>query len=181
MVQKEPEKRPSLLTVLFHEALPQDDVLKNLLPHLMNHKSAVKLQLMRHLTSLNFSKAIEMQYNGILRVKLDNLKAGFKRHKKEKGFNMFERSEEKQIENILERKKRHENIETKVLRELRALFEQNGARNLHNLQTVSPIIPERTIFLSKAIRLEPWLKKYSCQMVSSNEGKLTRAESEIEN
>lgn len=75
MVQKEPEKRPSLLTVLFHEALPQDDVLKNLLPHLKNHKSAVKLQLMRHLTSLNLPKAIDVQYNGILRVKLDNLKA----------------------------------------------------------------------------------------------------------
>ena len=66
MVKKDAELRPSLLELLFHEALPQDEVLKNLLPHLQNHKSAVKLQLMRHLTSLSFPKAIEMQYNDIV-------------------------------------------------------------------------------------------------------------------
>lgn len=46
-----------------------------------------------------------------------------------------------------------EKIEIGVMRDLRKLFESNGARNIINLPCISPVPSERTIFLSKAIRL----------------------------
>lgn len=49
MIKKRPEERPTLLKVLQDEKLPQDEILKKLQPHLQNHKSSVKLQLMRFL------------------------------------------------------------------------------------------------------------------------------------
>ena len=52
MVRKEPDERPTLLEVLTSEWLPQDEILKKLKPHLQNHKSSVKLQLMRFLGML---------------------------------------------------------------------------------------------------------------------------------
>lgn len=52
-----------LLEVLTSESLPQDEILRNLMPHLSNHKSSVKLQLMRFLGMLNFPKALELQYH----------------------------------------------------------------------------------------------------------------------
>ena len=60
MVKKEPDERPNLLEVLTCEFLPQDEILKNLQPHLQNHKSSVKLQLMRFLHNLQFPKALEL-------------------------------------------------------------------------------------------------------------------------
>ena len=58
MVAEEPDERPSLLEVLTSESLPQDEILKKLKPHLINHKSSVKLQLMRYLGCLDFPKAL---------------------------------------------------------------------------------------------------------------------------
>ena len=52
MVKKQPDERPTLLEVLTDEALPQDAILQSLFPLLSNHKSSVKLQLMRHLSTL---------------------------------------------------------------------------------------------------------------------------------
>ena len=66
MIKAEADKRPTLLEVLTSEALPQDEILKSLLPHLANHKSSVKLQLMRFLGMLPFPKALELQYHGNL-------------------------------------------------------------------------------------------------------------------
>ena len=40
---------------------------------------------------------------------------------------------------------------------MRQLFETNGAHDLISLPCISPIPSERIIFLSKAIRLVPWL------------------------
>ena len=57
------------------------------------------------------------------------------------------------------RNKTHDNVEANVIKDLRELFESNGASDMHNLHVVAPILSERSIFLSKAIRLEPWLKK----------------------
>jgi len=64
MVKREPENRPNLLEVLTSEFLPQDEILKKLKPHLNNHKSSVKLQLMRYLGFLQFPKALDLQYHG---------------------------------------------------------------------------------------------------------------------
>jgi len=72
------------------------------------------------------------------------------------------------MEVFLAREKVCETVEAKVLRDLRELFESNGARNLHNLHCIAPIPAERTIFLSKAIRLEPWLKKMNYAQSDQN-------------
>lgn len=65
MTQKEPEKRPPLIDVLTSEFLPQDEILSKLFHHLRNHKSSVKLQLMRFLASLPVPKALELSFHGI--------------------------------------------------------------------------------------------------------------------
>ena len=49
MIKKLPDARPNLLDVLHDPLLPQDEVLKKLQPHLNNHKSSVKLDLVRNL------------------------------------------------------------------------------------------------------------------------------------
>lgn len=49
-------------------------------------------------------------------------------------------------------------LESVLVMDIRELFECNGARNLVNLHTIAPISNEKTIFLSRAIRLQPWLK-----------------------
>ena len=48
---------------------------------------------------------------------------------------------------------RKHKVETMLMRDLRELFESNGARNLFSLHNVNPLLNERTLFLSKAIRL----------------------------
>ena len=48
---------------------------------------------------------------------------------------------------------RKRKVETMLMRDLRELFESNGARNLFSLHNVNPLLNERTLFLSKAIRL----------------------------
>ena len=63
------------------------------------------------------------------------------------------------LQNYLRKEKQLEEVEAKVVRDFRKLFESNGARPLLNLPTVSPVPTERTIFLSKAIRLQPKLDK----------------------
>ena len=52
MIKKDPEQRPTLLEVLTNDSLPQDEILRKVLPHLQNHKSSVKLNLMRYLGNL---------------------------------------------------------------------------------------------------------------------------------
>lgn len=51
MIKRQPDQRPNLLEVLHDPLLPQDEILKKLLPHLINHKSSVKLDLIRHLSN----------------------------------------------------------------------------------------------------------------------------------
>ena len=60
MIKKDPEQRPTLLEVLTNDSLPQDEILRKVLPHLQNHKSSVKLNLMRYLGNLEFPKALEL-------------------------------------------------------------------------------------------------------------------------
>ena len=57
----------------------------------------------------------------------------------------------------LERESIKSKIEMGIIRDLRQLFENNGAHDLINLSCISPIPNERTVFLSKPIRLQPWL------------------------
>jgi len=73
MIKKRPQDRPTPLEVLTSEALPQDEILQSLMPHLSNHKSSVKLQLMRFLGMLDVPKALQLQYHGSLREDLRQL------------------------------------------------------------------------------------------------------------
>ena len=66
MIKKDPDQRPTLLEVLTNDSLPQDEILRKVMPHLRNHKSSVKLLLMRFLGNLEFPKALELQYHGNL-------------------------------------------------------------------------------------------------------------------
>ena len=65
-------------------------------------------------------------------------------------------------------------IQRQIVSDLHKLFESNGASNLTNLPQISPIANERTIFLSKAIRLQPWLREETKakikKLVANNEG-----------
>ena len=49
MIKKKPDDRPNLMDILHDPLLPQDEVFKKLIPHLHNHKSSVKLDLIRNL------------------------------------------------------------------------------------------------------------------------------------
>lgn len=49
MIKKKPDDRPNLMDILNDPLLPQDEVFKKLIPHLHNHKSSVKLDLIRNL------------------------------------------------------------------------------------------------------------------------------------
>ena len=66
MIKKDPDQRPTLLEVLTNDSLPQDEILKKVMPHLRNHKSSVKFSLMRYLVNLEFPKALELWYHGNL-------------------------------------------------------------------------------------------------------------------
>ena len=66
MIKKEPDERPTLIDVLTGDLLPIDEILKKVKPHLINHKSSVKLQLMRFLGNCEFPKALDLQYHGNL-------------------------------------------------------------------------------------------------------------------
>ena len=68
----------------------------------------------------------------------------------------------------LEREAIKTQIETGIIRELRQLFENNGAHDLINLSCIAPIPNERTIFLSKPIRLQPWLANLKLDTSAKN-------------
>lgn len=133
---------------------------------------------MRILTTLKFPKALDLLYYDNLIAIHDELIGRLNQYKTiinqpknlsiepmtpirapNKKRNNELNLQKNKIELFWAREKACELVEAKVLRDLRELFETNGARNLHNLPCIAPIPTEKTIFLSKAIRLEPWLKK----------------------
>ena len=130
-------------------------------PHLQNHKSSVKLQLMRFLGSLPFPKALKLQYNCDMNEMLRNM------NKQTTAVNDISPGRKKMtnqvskhrdwLERYVEKDQLREKVETIFIYQVRDLLETNGARNLTNLSSISPLPNERTIFLSKAIRLQPKL------------------------
>lgn len=166
MIKKQASQRPTLLEILTSADLPQDEILEGLMQHLKNHKSSVKLQLFQQLSRLEVPKALGLQYNGSLQDELRNLNRQTNQDPGTPGLpkrlnkDMIKREKRKKdIDNALKTNALLAKIQRKIVSDLHKLFESNGASNLTNLPVVAPIPNERTIFLSKPMRLLPWLKE----------------------
>ena len=122
---------------------------------------------MRFLGKLDFPKALELQYHGNLNALLQSFTRqptiGLNSEAMSPGLHLKPNQEQKRkkqaewLQKYIEREAFREKVETGVISDLRKLFDSNGSRNLNNLPVISPIQNERTIFLSKAIRLQPSL------------------------
>ena len=65
------------------------------------------------------------------------------------------------LQKHIEEEDQRQKTENVIITDLRRLFEFNGGHSLINLPTVAPMPCERTLFLSKAIRLLKWLPDFT--------------------